>query len=454
MLTISIIGRPNVGKSTLFNRLSTNRRSKAIVHNMPGVTRDRKYSPAKIGDLDFNIIDTPGLEESKSGQLEERMMQQTLLATDEADLNLFIVDSLTGITAADEHFASLLRKKNIPVLLVINKCEAKFHIDKQYYKLGFGEPITISAAHYLGFDSLYNILSEKIAAGAAIIHSQESELGQDLEENDNKVINVAIAGRPNSGKSTFINALLKENRVLTGPEAGVTRDSVEISWQYQDYNFNLVDTAGLRKKSNIKYSLEKLSAKETIETINFANVVILMIDATIALEKQDLTIASHIIDEGRGLVIAINKWDLIEDKKTLQSDIEHMVSRNLSQVKGAHIIFLSAEKGKNIEKVIEAAITVYQLWNMKISTGKLNKWLNDVTNYHQLPLLTSGRRIKLKYVTQTKTRPPTFKVFGNVPKALPASYKKFLLNSFREYFDIMGVPIRFIFTKTENPYEK
>jgi GTP-binding protein len=441
---VALVGRPNVGKSTLFNRLSIGK--KAIVHDMPGVTRDRKYADAKIGPMEFTIIDTPGLEESEEGKLEHRMMQQTLEAIAEADLVCLIVDNLQGITPADKFFAQFIRKYNENHIVIANKSEKRFNFDKEFYKLGFGDPVPISAEHGQGMAYLYEAISENI-------DTQDVEnIADPIKTND---VQIVIAGRPNSGKSTFVNAILGTERMLTGPEAGITRESVEISWEYKGQSLKLIDTAGLRKRANVVKSLEKLSTGDAIGSIKFANTVVLMLDATIALEHQDLNIANHVIDEGRSLVIAVNKWDLIQDKEAYTEQFNYLLSTNLPQVKGIPVVYMSALNKQNINMVLDSSIKIYKLWNRRISTGKLNDWLSFALEQHPLPIQKKlGRRVRIKYMTQIKTRPPTFKLFTNDPASITDSYKKYLLNLMRENFDLPGVPIRLYFDKSDNPYAK
>lgn len=440
--TVALVGRPNVGKSTLFNRLSN--RKKAIVHDFAGVTRDRKYADASIGPLDFVVIDTPGLEEAEEGSVEYGMTSQTLHAVQMADVVCLVIDGSVGITPSDKFFANLIRKNNKNFRLIANKCEKHRDPDNSYYKLGFGNPIMISAEHGIG---MIDLCEELMSAVPKI----ENEPSDPFKTNK---IQIAIVGRPNSGKSTFINSLLKENRVLTGPEAGITRDSIDIEWEYKDQSITLIDTAGLRKRSNVNESLEKLSTGDTITSIKYANTVILMLDATRPLEQQDLNIANFIISEGRSLLIAMNKWDLVENKKAFKQEFDYMLERDLPQITGVKYIYLSALKRENIYEVIDGCLEVYNIWNKKIPTPKLNKWLEWVLFQHALPLQKNGRRLRIKYATQIKSRPPTFKFFCNIADNIPPSYKRYLLNELRKYFDMPGVPIRIDFLSTNNPYKK
>jgi GTP-binding protein len=439
---IALVGRPNVGKSTLFNRLST--KKKAIVHDMPGVTRDRKYAEGAIGPIEFTIIDTPGLEDAKEGQIEYGMTEQTISAIKSSDIVCLVVDAITGITPQDIFFANLIRKIAKKYILIANKCEKEINIDHLYYKIGFGEPIQLSAAHGLGMMSLCEKLLE-------LIDDDSENYNHDRDKDDN--LRIAIVGRPNAGKSTFINSLLRENRVLTSPDAGTTRDSVDVIWEYKGRAVTLVDTAGLRKKNNITDNLEKLSASDTIHSIKFANTVILMLDGTKPLEHQDLVIANFIINEGRSLVLAFNKWDLVEQKRVYKEAIEHKLSSDLSQVEGVSCIYLSALKNNGTTDVMDACFDMYALWNKKIPTSKLNEWLEMATERHPLPLQKNGRRLRIKYCTQVGIRPPTFRFFSNKADSIVDSYKRYLINDLRHSFGIPGVPIRFQFISQNNPYD-
>ncbi len=441
---VALVGRPNVGKSTLFNRLSI--RKRAIVHNKPGVTRDRKYADAQIGPMEFIVVDTPGLEESEEGKLEHRMMQQTMVSIAEADLVCLIVDNEVGVTPADKFFAEFVRKYSKKTILIANKSEKRFIHDHGYYKIGFGTPIPVSAEHGQGMADLYDAIAEQI----------DTEDGEYISDPfASNALQIVVSGRPNAGKSTFVNAIVGDERMLTGPEAGLTRESVEISWQYKGQNIKLIDTAGLRKRANVQRSLEKMSTGDAIGSIKFANTVILMLDATIALEHQDLTIANYVIDQGRSLVIAVNKWDLVRKKREYEEEFAYRLETHLGQVKGVPVVYLSATEAATTTKVLDKCIDIYKLWNKKISTSKLNDWLRFALERHPLPIQKKlGRPVRIKYITQTKIRPPTFKLFTNDPSSITDSYKKYLINSLRDDFDMPGVPIRFYFVKTDNPYAK
>lgn len=441
---IAFVGRPNVGKSTLFNRLSIDK--KAIVHDRPGVTRDRKYSDARVGEFKFIAIDTPGLEEAEEGKLEHRMMQQTITAIREADLVCLVIDNQTGITPTDKFFADMIRKNHSNYIVIVNKTEKTFIYDKEYHKLGFGTPVPISAEHGQGMAYLYEAFMEKLDM------EQQSQFIDPLKSN---ALHIVVAGRPNAGKSTFINAIIGEERLLTGKEAGITRESIEVSWEYKGNAMKLIDTAGLRKRSNVTKTLEKLSTSDTTASIRFANIVVLMLDATMALESQDINIGNYVIDEGRSIVIVVNKWDLVKDKKKYQEEFEYQINKLLPQIKDVPVVYISAIDGQQTDLVLDACIEIYKLWNRRITTSKLNDWLPFVINQHPLPLHKKlGRRVRIKYITQIKTRPPTFKLFSNDPESIPDSYKKYLLNSLRHDFGMPGVPIRLYFVKSDNPYEK
>lgn len=441
---VALVGRPNVGKSTLFNRLSI--RKRAIVHDLPGVTRDRKYADAKIGPMLFRIVDTPGLEESEEGKLEHRMMQQTMQAIMEADLVCLIVDNISGITPADKFFANFIRKYAKNYIVIANKSEKRFVHDKEFYTLGFGDPVPISAEHGQGLADLYDAIAAKIDTEDVVAISNP-------ETSDS--VQIVIVGRPNAGKSTFVNAILGDERLLTGPEAGITRESIEIEWKYKNHSLKLIDTAGLRKRANVTKSLEKLSTGDTIGSIKFANTVILMLDSTIALEHQDLSIANYVIEEGRSLVIAVNKWDLIKLRRDYEKEFTYKLEKLLPQVKGIPVVFMSATNQDKTNEVLDKAIEIYNLWNKKITTSKLNEWLAFAIENHPLPIQKKlGRRVRIKYVTQIKTSPPTFKFFSNDPDSITEAYTKYLLNSLRESFSMPGVPIRMYFAKTDNPYSK
>lgn len=439
---VALVGRPNVGKSTLFNRLSLGK--KAITHDLAGVTRDRKYSPARVGGIEFTIIDTPGLEDTGGGSLEGRASGQTEKAISEADLVCAIVDGRSGILPIDYVFADLIRKGSKNTCLLVNKCEKRFDFGVEYYNLGLGEPIAISAEHGTGLSGFYEILKEKLGSG------EDSALYNDPFSSEIPLI--VIAGRPNVGKSTFINALLGSERLLTGPEAGITRESIEIDYEHKNSKLKLIDTAGLRKKSSVKESLEKLSVSDSLNAIKFANLVILVVDATGSLDKQDLAIAGRVIEEGRSLVMAVNKIDAAKDRAEREKFFSEEIERRLPQIKGLPIVFISAKEKKGLNILLDQALKTYGLWNKRIPTSKLNDWLRFTLEAHRPPSGAAGKSVKIKYITQIKSRPPTFKIFCNYPEYIDDSYQRYLAGRLREDFKLPGVPIRFSFTKSKNPY--
>lgn len=443
--TVAIIGRPNVGKSTLFNRLTGTRH--ALVDDQPGVTRDRREGDAQIGPLRFRVIDTAGLEEGDSESLPGRMQWQTETAVADADTVLMLVDGRSGITPHDRYFVDWVRKCNKPVVLAVNKCERSnnFSMIADAFSLGLGDPVPISAEHGEGLADLHDALYEHAPA--------DVDVDEVTEDGADRAIQIAIVGRPNAGKSTLMNALLGENRVLTGPEAGITRDSIAVNWEYKGKNIKLIDTAGMRRRANIDDKLEKLAVSDSIRSIRFAHVVVLLIDATQPMEKQELVIADHVVTEGRAMVLAVNKWDMVKDKKAAQEEIEYLVEEHLAQLKGVPIIMLSALKEKGVNDVLDACLQAYEVWNRRVSTAKLNDWLIDVEAQHPPPL-DGNRRLRLRYITQAKQRPPGFILFVSKPDKLPESYQRYLINSLRKTFDMPGVPLRLTLRKNKNPYIK
>jgi GTPase len=463
--TLALVGRPNVGKSTLFNRLVG--KKLALVDDQPGVTRDRREGEAKLADLAFKVIDTAGLEEAAIGSLTARMREQTEAAIADADCVLFMIDARAGVTPDDRFFAEIVRRSDTPVIIGANKAEGKAAsagiIDA--YELGFGEPVAISAEHGDGMGELYDALqpmvdhaaemqAEVIAEARAEAGMPPLEEGEDGTEDDtSKPVRVAIVGRPNAGKSTLINAMLGEERLLTGPEAGITRDSIGLDWEWRGRKIKVFDTAGLRKRARIEDKVEKLAAADAIRAVKFAEVVVILLDATIPFEKQDLTIIDLCEREGRAVVIGLNKWDLIEHRGATLSLLKEEATRLLPQIRGCPIAPLSGLSGQGIDRLMEAVMQTHSVWNRRISTSKINRWLSGVLQNHPPPAV-SGRRIKLRYMTQVKARPPQFSLFGNQLDSLPESYKRYLVNSIREVFDLPGVPIRLITRTSENPYDK
>ncbi|MEM8649289.1 MAG: ribosome biogenesis GTPase Der [Pseudomonadota bacterium] len=450
--TLAIIGRPNVGKSTLFNRLVGKRL--ALVDDTPGVTRDRRFADGSIGELKFNVVDTAGLEEAHEDSLEGRMWEQTSAAIDEADVCLFLIDSRAGILPDDHTFAQILRKIDKPVILVANKMEGKPGESGYYdaFSLGFGEPVPISAEHGQGMADLHDAIVEAVGEDVAYpIESDAEDDGENEDSIESRIMKVAVAGRPNAGKSTLINQLIGSERLLTGPEAGITRDSISVDWEWKGRTIRLHDTAGMRKKARVQEKLEKLSVSDGLRAVQFAEVVIVVIDVTIPFEKQDVQIIDLVIREGRAPVIALNKWDLVDDRQETLKEMMLQAQEAISQVKGLKVIPVSGETGEGLDKLMEAVLEVHQAWNRRIPTAPLNRWLDDV-QYHHPPPAVAGRRIKLKYVTQAKSRPPTFSISCSRPESLPSSYERYLVNSIRKEFDLDAVPIRLYMRKGDNPY--
>lgn len=443
--TVAILGRPNVGKSTLFNRLVGKRL--ALVDDLPGVTRDRREGEARIGPLTFRVIDTAGLEEADDGTLEAEMRRQTEAALADADVALMLIDARTGPTPIDAHFARWLRRQGKPVVLAANKCEGRGGAvgQAEAYALGLGDPLPLSAAHGEGLDLLYEALRAYAPDIAAEDHEDEEADGP---------LRLAILGRPNVGKSTLVNRLLGEDRMITGPEAGITRDAIGIDWAWRGRPVRLFDTAGLRRQARISQRLEKLSAEDALRAMRFAQVVVLLVDAEAPLEKQELTLAARVVEEGRAMVLAVNKWDLVGDRRAAMQTVRDRLETSLPQVRGLPIVTLSALTGKGVDKLMPAVFDVYERWQARIPTARLNEWLEQAVERHPPPLAGSGRRLRLRFMTQAKTRPPTFVIFANRPVDLPESYVRYLQNGIRELGDLDGVPIRVNLRRGKNPYEK
>src|SRR6516165_11096651 len=445
--TVAIIGRPNVGKSTLFNRLVGQKL--ALVDDEPGVTRDRREGAARLGDLDFTVIDTAGLDEGGRGSLTARMQEQTEAAIKLADALMFVVDARAGLTPTDRAFADLMRRAGKPVLLVANKSEGK-HGDAgamEAYALGLGDPIQISAEHGEGMGELYDALRALMPEPLEDAEASEA----DEDEDSSRPIRVAIVGRPNAGKSTLINHLLGEERLLTSSEAGTTRDSIAVDIDWKGSSFRVFDTAGLRRRSRIEEKLEKLSVADALRAVRFAEVVVLMMDSQARFEEQDLRIADLVEREGRALVIAVSKWDLVEAKggqiSQLRADADHW----LPQVAGAPVVAVSGLTGEGIDRLMQAIVEAYAVWNKRVTTSALNRWFEQAVSANPPPAV-SGRRLKLNYITQTKARPPSFVLFCSRADAVPNSYLRYLTNSIREAFDLPGTPVRITLREKQNPF--
>ena len=449
--TVAIIGRPNVGKSTLFNRFAGKRL--ALVDDMPGLTRDRKETRIRIGRHAVILTDTAGFEDAEPGSIAARMSEQTAQAIAEADLIVFMIDARTGPTAADSGIAQLVRSSGKPFVLAANKSEGRAAQPGFYtaFELGLGEPIALSAEHALGFSDLLSEVSERLDA----LKEREEPGAEDEDEAQgdarNRPLKLAIAGRPNAGKSTLANALLGEERMITGPEAGLTRDAIAAEFSWAGRPVRLFDTAGLRRKARITARPESLAVGDALRAIRFAEVVVLLLDAETPFEKQDLTIADLVEREGRGLVFAVNKWDLVADPQGRLAQLKKEAEALLPPLAGALLVPVSALSGRGLDKLMKAAFTAYEAWNKRIPTAELNRWFASALERHQPPAV-SGRRIKLRYITQANARPPAFVIFSSRPEALPVSYLRYLVNDLKKTFGLGPAPVRMHIRKSKNPY--
>ena len=450
---VAIIGRPNVGKSTLFNRLVG--RKLALVDDQPGVTRDRREGEGRLADLTFRLFDTAGLDAAPRGSLEDRMSAQSETAIADADLCLFVIDARVGVTPVDRDFAAKLRRHGKPVLVLANKSEGRAGeggaLDA--YSLGLGDPIAISAEHGEGMDALYEALVPYVKGEDKPEDEEDDEVEEeDQEEVANRPLKLAIIGQPNAGKSTLVNALLGVERVLTGPEAGITRDAIAIDWSWRGKPVILWDTAGIRRKARVTGKVEKLAVADGLRAIRFADAVVVLIDAALEIESQDLTLADLAAQEGRAVVLALSKWDMVDDKPKRLKEVKDKMADILPEIRGVGIVPLSARQEKGLDRLMEAVFAASEIWNTRISTGQLNRWLEAMLERNPPPA-PSGRRIKIRYMTQVKARPPTFSLFGNQLDHLPETYVRYLMNGIRENFKLWGTPLRFNRRGGRNPFE-
>ena len=471
-VTFAIVGRPNVGKSTLFNRLTGTRH--AIVDDQPGVTRDRREGEGRLAEMRFRLIDTAGLEKAKAGTLKDRMRLQTEAAVQQADITLLVIDGRAGLLPDDLYFAQQIRRSGTSVVLLANKCEGRTGIETlaEAWQLGLGPAVPVSAAHGDGLSDLYDALldqARQMGLEAALFGEDQPDLSDDedvqnpvadpddgqgmwIDEAAYEPIRIAVVGRPNMGKSTLVNALIGEKRLLTGPEAGITRDAITLPFVWREQNYQLVDTAGIRRQARVTDKVERLMVGDAQRAIQFARVCILMLDARQPPHRQDMVIARQITDEGRALVIAANMWDDVADKQAAMQRINDRLETSLAQVRGVPVVPVSGLYGRGLDRLIQTVDDIHRLWNTRISTGRLNRWLEPMLEAHPPPM-SQGRRLRIRYMTQVRTRPPTFALFASRPVDLPESYLRYLIGGLRADFSLSGIPVRMLLRKgSENPY--